>query len=83
MDRTAVNLRQQIAVYIAAMRERTAELNHLANHPDLTIDELRDMIRDTAGRLADLAYLAERVTPFEVESAFTRRSRVNAAQARV
>jgi peptide deformylase len=61
-------MRQLISVNVATLRQRAAELTQVARDRDLTLDELRAIVRNQAGLLACQADLAERVAAFEVRN---------------
>jgi hypothetical protein len=62
-------VRQLVSVNVATLRQRAAELTKVASDRDLTLDELRGIVRDQAGLLACQADRVERVAAFEVRSA--------------
>ena len=61
-----MRLKRLIAVNVATLRERAAELTKAAGDSDLNLDDLCAILRGQAGLIADQADLAERVAAFEV-----------------
>jgi hypothetical protein len=56
---------QLVSVNVAILRQRAAELAKLAGDSDLTVTDLRAIIRNQAGLFACQADLCERVAAFE------------------
>ena len=56
---------QLVSVNVATLLQRATELTKVASDSDLTIADLRAIVRNQAGLLADHADLCERVAGFE------------------
>jgi hypothetical protein len=56
---------QLVSVNVATLRQRAADLSKVATDRDLTLTDLRAMMRGQAGLLADQADLCERVAAFD------------------
>jgi len=55
---------QLVSVNVATLRQRATELAKVASDSDLTLTDLRAMMRSEAGLLVDQADLGERVAAF-------------------
>jgi hypothetical protein len=56
---------QLVSVNVATLRQRATDLAKASNDSDLTLTDLRAIMRGQAGLLADQADLSERVAAFE------------------
>jgi hypothetical protein len=54
-----------VSVNVSILHQRATDLAKASNDPDLTLTDLRAIMRGQAGLLADQADLAERVAAFE------------------
>ncbi len=61
-------MHQLVSVNVAILRQRAADLARVASDPDMTVADLRGIMRCQAGLLADQSDLAERVAAFEVRN---------------